>query len=84
MFLSTDPLLPAMMLRAAVLLSLGVSAYAHGSMIMPPSRNSVDAELPAWANGKYPPTGLIEPYTCASRPPAPGATRPQSGPPTHL
>lgn len=35
---------------------------AHGSMIMPPSRNSVDAELPAWSHGKFPETGTIEPY----------------------
>ena len=38
----------------------------HGSMIMPDSRNSVDASpgMP-WADGKHPETGLIEPYTCA-------------------
>lgn len=24
----------------------------HGSMVMPPSRNSVDAELDAWSNNK--------------------------------
>lgn len=37
----------------------------HGSMIMPASRNSVDADpgMP-WADGKFPETGLIEPYTC--------------------
>lgn len=33
-------------------------------MIMPPSRNSIDSELPAWANGHFPPTGTIEPYAC--------------------
>jgi len=33
-------------------------------MIMPPTRNSVDAELPQWSGGKFPPTGWIEPYNC--------------------
>ena len=39
--------------------------YGHGSMIMPPARNSIDASpgMP-WAGGKHPPTGSIEPYTC--------------------
>ena len=34
-------------------------------MIMPPSRNSIDASpgMP-WAGGKHPETGTIEPYTC--------------------
>lgn len=41
-----------------------IASLQHGSMIMPPSRNAVDADLPAWSNGKYPPTGVIEPYTC--------------------
>lgn len=36
----------------------------HGSMILPPARNSIDAELPAWSNGKHPMTGVIEPYNC--------------------
>ena len=36
----------------------------HASMIMPPSRNSIDAELPAWDHGKHPSTGWIEPYSC--------------------
>ena len=31
---------------------------------MPPSRNSIDAELPAWDHGKHPSTGWIEPYSC--------------------
>jgi len=39
-------------------------ADAHGSLIMPQSRNSVDSELPAWSDGKHPETGLIEPYDC--------------------
>ena len=45
---------------------LVVGVQGHGSMIMPDSRNSVDASpgMP-WANGKHPETGLIEPYTCA-------------------
>jgi len=41
-----------------------LGADAHGSMIMPPTRNSIDAELPPWSHGKFPSTGTIEPYTC--------------------
>ena len=49
---------------ASVLLQsfLWERAEGHGSMIMPPSRNSVDADLPAWSHGKFPETGTIEPY----------------------
>jgi len=55
---------PLQMLRSLSLsLSLSLAA-GHGSMIMPPARNSVDADLPAWSHGKNPPTGLIEPYSC--------------------
>jgi hypothetical protein len=46
------------------LTTLASRTDAHGSMIMPPSRNSVDADLPPWSHGKFPETGLIEPYTC--------------------
>ena len=35
----------------------------HASLIMPPTRNSIDAELPAWSGGKHPMTGWIEPYS---------------------
>ena len=35
-------------------------ARGHGSIIMPPSRNSIDATLPPWSNGNHPETGLIE------------------------
>jgi hypothetical protein len=49
-----------MMMRFAALCGLVAGAHAHGSMIMPPSRNSVDAELDAWSHGKFPETGLIE------------------------
>ena len=52
-------------MRATTLSALVGVAAGHGSMIMPPSRNSVDADLPAWAHGKFPETGLIEPYTCS-------------------
>ena len=38
---------------------------AHASMIMPPSRNAIDAELTSWSNGKHPDTGFIEPYSCS-------------------
>ena len=56
---------PEMMKTTLVVLSLVAGAAGHGSMIMPPSRNSVDASpgMP-WAGGKHPATGLIEPYTC--------------------
>lgn len=37
---------------------------AHGSMIMPPARNSIDVEDPRWSHGKHPMTGTIEPYNC--------------------
>ena len=36
----------------------------HASLIMPVSRNAVDAELAAWSDGKHPNTGWIEPYNC--------------------
>merc|ERR1719408_845503 len=54
------------MLRAATFLSHLAAAAGHGSMIMPKSRNAVDADpgMP-WADGKHPSTGLIEPYTCS-------------------
>lgn len=55
------------MMKATLLVALCLVAGAagHGSMIMPPSRNSVDASPGmAWADGKHPETGLIEPYTC--------------------
>ena len=45
----------ALLLRAAVL--------GHGSMIMPVSRGGIDAVLPEY-NHTFPPTGVIEPYTC--------------------
>lgn len=53
-------------LEAAIVLGLVSGATAHGSMIMPPSRNSIDASpgMP-WANGRHPETGTIEPYTCS-------------------
>jgi len=53
-------------MRLCGLLSLITAVAGHGSMIMPPSRNAIDASpgMP-WANGKHPPTGVIEPYTCS-------------------
>ena len=39
----------------------------HGSMIMPPSRNSIDSTLPAWSHGKHAMTGAIEPYSCVCK-----------------
>lgn len=56
--------LMTLMTLAASFAALMSLADAHGSLIMPPSRNSIDAELPAWAHGGHPMTGLIEPYNC--------------------
>lgn len=51
--------------KAALVLSLFfVGVDAHGSMIMPPARNSIDAEMNAWAGGKHPDTGHLQPYSC--------------------
>ena len=50
---------------AVILSTLVADAAGHGSMIMPPSRNAIDASPGmAWADGKHPATGVIEPYTC--------------------
>ena len=48
-----------------LLCALPALSVGHGSMIMPPARNSIDASpgMP-WAGGKHPATGSIEPYTC--------------------
>jgi len=45
---------------------LGVILFVHGhaSLMMPPSRNAIDSELPAWSHGKHPPTDWIQPYAC--------------------
>ena len=53
-----------MQLLVTIVMSCLAGAGAHASLIMPPSRNSIDSTLPAWEGGKYPPTGWIEPYTC--------------------
>jgi hypothetical protein len=37
----------------------------HGSMLMPNPRNAIDALTPPWEGGKHPPTGTIQPYSCA-------------------
>ena len=42
--------------------SLAAGALGHASMIMPPSRNAIDSELPPWSHGQHPETGMIEPY----------------------
>merc|ERR1719499_1046240 len=52
------------LLSVTVWLVSFLGADAHGSMIMPPTRNSIDAELPPWSHGKFPHTGWIEPWTC--------------------
>jgi len=56
------------MSKAALLLVVAIAlvpeALAHGSMIMPLARNSIDAETPEWSDGKHPMTGTIEPYNC--------------------
>jgi hypothetical protein len=48
------------MLRTLTLLGVFASVAGHGSMIMPPSRNSIDASpgMP-WAGGKHPETGSM-------------------------
>ena len=40
------------MLRVA-LATLPALALGHMSLVVPPSRNAVDKNLPQWANGKY-------------------------------
>jgi len=61
----TPPTLQQFMaMRVALAGALLVGVDAHGSMIMPPSRNSIDAETAAWSNGNHPETGTIEPYNC--------------------
>jgi|EP01047_Picozoa_sp_COSAG01_P040907 hypothetical protein len=42
------------------LIMLPALAAGHSSMIMPPARNSIDAELPEYSGGKHPPTGAID------------------------
>merc|ERR1712086_30320 len=50
------------MLRAALAASLLVAMVTgHASMIMPPTRNSIDSTLAPWSNGKHPATGVIDP-----------------------
>ena len=54
------------LLLAVVLLGFVAGTDAHGSMIMPLARNSIDAEPSEspWSHGKHPETGWIEPYNC--------------------
>jgi len=52
-------------LRNILCLAAVANAIGHASLIMPPSRNAIDSELPAWSGGKHPNTGWIEPYNCA-------------------
>merc|ERR1712166_1327030 len=52
-----------MALRLALMVFVA-GVQGHGSMLMPLSRNSIDAETPAWSDGKHPATGGIEPYNC--------------------
>jgi len=54
-----------MLFRLALLLAAAGTARGHASMIMPPTRNAIDSELPAWSKGQHPETGWIEPYNCA-------------------
>lgn len=53
------------MLRKTPVLALIASVRGHASMIMPPPRNAIDATLPAWSNGKHPPTGVLDPKTAS-------------------
>merc|ERR1711998_775600 len=50
-----------MILHAWLASTLLGMVSGHASMIMPPSRNSIDATLAAWRNGKHPPTGTLDP-----------------------
>ena len=46
------------MLNAALLLlMIFPGANAHGSVLIPVTRNSIDSTLPPWSHGKHPPTG---------------------------
>ena len=38
--------------------------HGHASLLMPLPRNSIDNREAAWAGGKHPNTGWIEPYNC--------------------
>ena len=48
-----------------LLFAFVVAVNGHASLIMPPTRNAIDATLPAWSKGKHPSTGWIEPYDCS-------------------
>lgn len=55
------------MFSILLLVAFPCTVTAHASMIMPPSRNAIDATLPAWHNSNIsnpPETGTIEPYNC--------------------
>ena len=55
------------MLYFILLTQLVELVTSHASMIMPPSRNAIDSNLPAWHNSNIsnpPETGTIEPYNC--------------------
>ena len=49
---------------AASMLGVILFVHGHASLMMPPSRNAIDSELPAWSHGKHPPTDWIQPYAC--------------------
>ena len=49
-------------MRLTLIAALTTGAVGHASMIMPPSRNAIDSELPPWSHGQHPETGMIEPY----------------------
>eukprot|EP01052_Picozoa_sp_SAG31_P022908 SAG31_NODE_1849_length_7088_cov_2.647446_1_plen_247_part_00 len=51
-------------LLAAAAAALLPGALPHGAMIMPLARNSIDAELAPWRDGKQPPLGTIDPIGC--------------------
>ena len=57
--------MPISQIMKVLLLSsvIGMAA-GHASLIMPPSRNNIDSETPAWSHGKHPMTGWIQPYNC--------------------
>ena len=49
-------------MRLTLIAALTAGVAGHASMIMPPSRNAIDSELPPWSHGQHPETGMIEPY----------------------
>ena len=52
--------MPIVRTSTLVVAALASTLHAHSSMIMPPSRNSIDSLTPAFSGGKHPPIGKID------------------------